>query len=261
MELEEKMQIQAASAVAPATTHKRAMEHIVQGLKDEVLGPIGYEKIQLCPQHAGYISDSLIDFLLEEYPGTEFRLHASPKLRNVAPNIVYVSNAPENGDYINESIRINERLGAGGYSLHAGERQDCTIEQMVENLAEIQSKTNIPVAVEGLYPSASNKWLMSDWREYEYVAEQGCKYALDLSHLNIVAKRHGQNDVLVKNLLESDQCIEIHVSGNDGRADSHKPLDKNREPWWIDALRQSKSKAVIFYEGILVDPRNRSQLP
>lgn len=251
------MHIQAASAVAPATTHKRAMEHITQGLKDDVLGPIEYDKIQLCPQHAGYISDSLIDFLLEKYPHTEFRLHASPKLRNIAAKIVYVSNARENDDYINESLRINERLSAGGYSLHAGEREHCTIEQMVKNLSEIQAKTNIPVAVEGLYPSASNKWLMSDWHEYEYVAEKGCKYALDLSHLNIVARRHGQNDTLVKSLLKSDQCIEIHVSGNDGRADSHKPLDKDKDPWWLEMLRQNDSKAVIFYEGVLIDPRNR----
>lgn len=251
------MHIQAASAVAPTTTHKRAIEHIAQGLEDDVLGPIGYDKIQLCPQHAGYINDSLIDFLLETYPQTEFRLHASPKLRNVAPKIVYVSNAPDNDDYINECIRINQRLGAGGYSLHAGERQHCTIEQMVKNLSEIQAMTDIPVAVEGLYPSASNKWLMSDWHEYEYVAEHGCKYALDLSHLNIVAKRHGQNNGLVKSLLESEQCIEIHVSGNDGRADSHKPLDRNKEPWWLEVLHQSNSQAVIFYEGVLIDPRNR----
>ena len=74
------MKIHAASAVAPVTTHKRALSYLAEGLEDDVLGPISMEHVQLCPQHAGYIDEALLEQLMELYPATKFRLHASPKL-------------------------------------------------------------------------------------------------------------------------------------------------------------------------------------
>ena len=251
------MKINAASAVAPVTTHKRALAHIAQGLEDEVLGTISMDHVQLCPQHAGYIDQALIEELVAAYPKTAFRLHASPKISGHGRSIVYLSNWHEHREYIDEALRLGHLMGRHGHTIHAGEKQDCDINGMLDRLDDLQQKTGMPIGVEGLYPSPRDRWLMADWQEHERVAERGFSYALDLSHLNIVSRVHGRQDELVKDLLSSPQCIEVHVSGNDGRADSHKPLDARAAPWWLDLLRHARSDAVIFYEGVLVDPREK----
>ena len=54
-----------------------------------------------------------------------------------------------------------------------------------------------PVAIEGQYPAAGDdphKLLVSSWPEYRAVLDSGVPYALDLSHLNILAHRTGQRD-------------------------------------------------------------------
>lgn len=251
------MKINAASAVAPVATHRRALAHLAEGLEDDLLGPILIEEVQLCPQHAGAIDQALVEDLMGEYPDTRFRLHASPKLSGHARDIVYVSNWIENRPYVDEAFRLGALMGSHGHTIHAGERSDCDIDTMIDRLDGMQQMTGMPVGVEGLYPSRRDQWLMSTWQEHARVAERGCLYALDLSHLNIVARVHGRQDALVRDLLASPQCIEVHVSGNDGRADSHKPLQAGDSPWWMEILTQAESNAVIFYEGVLVDPRRR----
>ena len=251
------MKIQAASAVAPVSPHRRSMELIAQGLADDVFGKIHMDQVQICPQHAGYIGDDLVEHLIKTYPQTEFRLHASPKLKGQTRKIVHVSNASENMDYFRRVDEINVRFGAKGYSIHAGKRSECDLTGMLEQLDMIQENSDTPVAVEGLYPTKKDLWLMATWGEYETVAERGYSYALDLSHLNIVAEVEGRNDSLVRDLLSSTQCMEVHVSANDGRADSHRPMEAQALPWWMDLLDHANPEAITFYEGVLVDPAER----
>ena len=248
------MKIHAASAVVPVSTHKKAVELIHQGLADDLLGPLDPSKIQICPQHAGYVTDDLVEDLMTLYPGCEFRLHAAPKLRGYKRENCYLSNAAEHMEYFRLAEHYNAAFGAGGYSIHAGERSQSDLNQMIDNLDRVQQISGRPIAVEGLYPSRSDRWLMSKWSEYEKVAERGCLYALDLSHLNIVVRREGRNDAFVEALMQSNQCLEIHVSGNNGLADTHKPLDTADLPWWLPMLSKANPDAVIFYEGVLVDP-------
>ena len=49
-------------------------------------------------------------------------------------------------------------------------------------------------------------------------------------------------------LLTAPGCMEIHVSGNDGRSDAHQKLAQ--APWWLEVLQEAKPSAVIFSEGI-----------
>jgi len=251
------MKIHAASAVAPVTTHKRALSYLAEGLEDDVLGPISMEHVQLCPQHAGYIDEALLEQLMELYPATKFRLHASPKLSGHGRAIVHVSNSDHHQSYIKEAFGYGEKLGGHGHTIHAGERSDCDMEGMLDRLDSLQQRTGMAIGVEGLYPSSRDRWLMSTWAEHERVAERGFRYALDLSHLNIVTRVHGRQDELVRDLISSPLCMEVHVSGNDGRADSHKPLSSSSLPWWMDILKDADSQTVVFYEGILVDPRKK----
>ena len=251
------MKINAASAVAPVTTHRRALAHIADGLEDEVLGKIHMDHVQICPQHAGYVDEQLVTDLVATYPDTAFRLHASPKISGHGRSIVHVSNSDDNQDYVTEAFRLGAIMGSHGHTIHAGERRDCDIDGMIDRLDALQQKAGMRVGVEGLYPSPRDRWLMSTWQEHERVAERGFSYALDLSHLNIVARAHGRQDALVRDLLSSHLCMEVHVSGNDGRADSHKPLDSSNAPWWLELLKDCRSDAVVFYEGVLVDPRKK----
>lgn len=107
----------------------------------------------------------------------------------------------------------------------------------------------VPVGVEGMYPAPGDRYLISTWHEYRVLLESGVKYALDLSHINILAERSGtREETLLQELLSSPSCIEIHVSGNDGQRDSHCQLAS--QPWWYQALLTHRNPdAVIFTEG------------
>jgi hypothetical protein len=54
---------------------------------------------------------------------------------------------------------------------------------------------------------------------------------------------------LLRELLASPQCIEVHLSGNDGSADQHHALDVDAVPWWWSLLACVNPDAVIFSEG------------
>ncbi len=246
--------IHAASAIVPTKTHEMSLDLIAEGLADPVFGEIDMHRVQLCPQHRGYLGEDEIERFMARYPETEFRLHASPKLAGVPKRHVYGSNIPENKDWIDRLIALTKLMGSIGYSIHAGLREESTIDQMIGNVKALEDKMSARVAVEGLYPARSDMWLMSNWQEYEAVAHSGVGFALDLSHLNIVARRHGRKDDIVRDLLALPNCVEIHVSHNDGRADAHRKLNPEQEPWWLPMIAGAHSDADFFYEGILVMP-------
>ena len=246
--------IYAASAIVPTLTHERSLDLIATGLADPVFGEIDMRRVQLCPQHRGYLGEAQIETFMARYPETEFRLHASPKLAGVPKRHVYGSNIPQNADWIERLVTLSELMVSRGYSIHAGLRQESTIDEMIGNVKRLEDRMSARVAVEGLYPARSDMWLMSSWQEYEKVANSGVGIAIDLSHLNIVARRHGRKDDIVRDILSLPNCVEVHVSHNDGRADSHRKLTAEHEPWWLSLIQDAHAEADFFYEGILVMP-------
>lgn len=246
--------VHAASAVVPTATHEAALVRIAEGLEDPLFGIISAERVQLCPQHRGYIGEEMIERLKTAHPGTEFRLHAAPKLTGVRKRHVYGSNLPANDDWVDRLVALTDLMNPRGYSIHAGLRSESSLGAMIDNVRRLEDRMKTRVSVEGLYPARDNMWLMSSWREYEAVALSGLGFALDMSHLNIVARRHGREDGLVRDMLAMPNCIEVHVSHNDGRADSHRKMDPAETPWWFDMLCHANDDADFFYEGILVMP-------
>jgi len=106
------------------------------------------------------------------------------------------------------------------------------------------------VGIEGHYPTKHDIWLLSTWAEYRVMLESGVHYALDLSHLHIVATGSGYVEWnLLRELLASPKCLEVHVSANDGSADQHHALDVNAVPWWWPLLAYVHANTVIFSEG------------
>jgi len=91
--------------------------------------------------------------------------------------------------------------------------------------------------------------LIDSWSEYKELLESGAYYALDLSHIRILAFISKQREhTLLQEMLASDKCIEIHVSHNDGLRDQHDICD--RPVWWLDILEKyANPQAVIFSEG------------
>lgn len=254
-------EIMAASAVAPGTSYTRAIAQIQEGLADPVLGPVGTKHMQLCPQHAGRLTEDVVDRLMSAYPDTRFRLHAIPRVggdhRHRILDAVNVFEAPEQ---LAATVMMSRRVGATGYSIHAGATAHGSLDKAFRNVRHLADLFGCRVGIEGLYPSpgGSGKWLLGTWSEYERLLEEGVDYAIDLSHLNIVVKRERtRRDDLVRDLVSSPHCIEVHVSCNDGRADSHRPLDPASPPWWTPLMAHVHPDAVVFYEGVLLDPRRR----
>lgn len=253
------MQINAASAVYPGVSHRAAMAFIAGGLEDPLLGRIGRQHVQLCPQHSGRITDETVDYLLATYPDTAFRLHATPRIEGPARHtILDAANIFEHPKQLRRMAEISRRLGAPAYSLHAGKLAHGTLADALENTRRLSDLFGCRVGIEGLYPAPGRKpvWILGTWKEHEQMLDSGVDFALDLSHLNIIARRErNERHDLVTDLMSSPHCIEIHLSDNDGRGDRHQPLGQQSAPWWIPFLPKAHPDCVVFYEGILKDPR------
>ncbi len=254
--------IMAASAAAPGVRHLKAVEALARGVSDPVLGRIHIDQVQLCPQHAGTITDQVVDELMEAFPQTKFRIHATPRVQGSHRHqIAEAVDADKHPEQMHSTAMLSRRLGAPGYTLHAGRREKGNLKRAFDNVRRLEDLFECPVGIEGLYPSSgrNNMWLLATWEEHEEMLHADVKYALDLSHLQILAKRERciKHDLLI-DLLSSKNCMEVHVSDNDARADSHRMLDPASPPWWLSYLPSINDDAVLFYEGIAIDPRRRS---
>ena len=118
----------------------------------------------------------------------------------------------------------------------------------MDNARRCADLFDVPVAIEGLYPSAREPWLVATWEEYRRLLDSGVPFALDLSHLNILATWSGRLDMgLTAEMLSSERCIEVHVSSNDGRHDQHRRCDA--PAWWSPLLSSINPRAMVFTEG------------
>ena len=119
---------------------------------------------------------------------------------------------------------------------------------MLDNARRCADLFECPVGVEGQYPAKGDPWLVSKWTEYRWLFESGVPYAIDVSHLNVLAARTGvRDDALLQEMLACDRCIEVHVSDNDGQGDWHQVCE--RPAWWFPLLHHINPNAVIFSEG------------
>lgn len=251
--------IQSTTACFPGFKIRDALDHIAAGLSEPYLGKVGSDHVQLCPQNFGHLSEAECEGLLQDYPQMQLRLHANARVfnRHVLWDASHLS--ADTRPYFEALADRSRRLGASAMSIHAGYPEGCrNLQGMFDNMRRLQDEVfgDVQVAVEGLYPHPKRPQLLSTWADYEALMQQGdIAYAIDLSHLNIVAHAQGQHDDLVRDLIAAPQCIEIHVSGNDGRRDSHDLL--REQPWWLPMLDQAGPNAVIFTESNHARPKAR----
>lgn len=241
-------QINLSLASFPLTRFVPALMLGMNGVSEPLLGNLVLDHVQLCPQNLGVLTEEAADELMAMSPETRFRLHAN--VRVLRPMVFCdASNFEQHPEWFGKAASISKRLNAPAYTIHAGDRKNCSMETMLDNVKRVQDLFQCPVGVEGLYPSKTgDAYLVSTWAEYRQVLESGVNFALDLSHLNIVGHKLGYFDHdLVREMLASPQCIEIHISDNDGNGDQHQTLSS--KPFWFDYLDLANPNSVIFSEG------------
>ncbi len=232
-----------------------AMEMASAGCSDSVLGELSLNHVQLCPQNCiQKLDDAMCDTLKTQYPTTQFRLHANVKVLDKHRLDVDLCQFSVDSAYFQQLAAISKKLNASGYSIHVGRRLG-SLKRVLSKLVQLEDLMETKVGVEGMYPTAKNTYLLQDWKEYAYLLESGAKFALDLSHLNIVKTFTGTlEDTLVKEMLSSEQCMEIHLSHNNGISDTHTPFKQGETVWWQDMLNGKNPDAVVFYEGNFLKP-------
>jgi hypothetical protein len=241
--------VNAATACFPGMTVKAAIEQILAGASEPMIGRLASQHIQCCPQNLGHLSEAVCEDLRASFPECTLRLHANAR---VLPHHVRYDASTFTDDtrhYYEALADRSRRLGATAYSLHAGFQRNCALPQMIDNVCRIQDIFgDMVVAVEGLYPNAANPQLMDTWGAYQAVLDAGTPLAIDLSHTKIVARAAASTDEgLLRDLLASPTTIEVHISENNGVADHHDIL--RREPFWWHLLPSVNANAVVFSEG------------
>ena len=183
------------------------------------------------------------------YPDTQLRLHANARVLPFHLRFDASSDLNQSAPYFEALADRSRRLGAAAMSIHAGERVNTDDTGLYDNLSRIQDIFgDIRVAVEGMYPSTRTPYLMDTREAYEDVLRRGVPFALDLSHLQIVAHQQ-QTDCtdLARDMVASPQCLEVHLSDNDSVSDRHNLLCE--VPWWWEVLEHTHENALLFTEG------------
>lgn len=214
---------------------------------DPLLGELSTQRLQLCPQNTGCLDLDWVSRLRDLYPDIEWRLHANIRLKG-SDRFIDLCDWPEQPGYFRELGRLSRALGAPAYSAHAGRRDRATVADVIDYSRALTDLFGMPVAIEGHYPVPNNAWLFSTWEEYRQLLESDAYFALDLSHLHILASHTRRIETgLILEMLACERCIEVHLSDNDGRRDQHRPL--THVPWWLPVLDLSQTSGVIFSEG------------
>lgn len=230
----------------PGLDYGRVPEMLAGTHTEPLFGALSTEHVQLVPQTVGLLDEERVDELLAAFPGTRFRLHANVRVLS-RHRMADLSTLDADLDWFLQAARISQWFGAPAYSAHAGYRRNATLAQVLDSTRRCADLFGCPVAVEGLYPDRHGAQWVSSWDEYRTVFDSGVPYALDLSHLNIVAHRYGRQDSLVAEMLACERCIEVHVSDNDGTGDWHRVC--GTPPWWYPLLAHRNPGAVVFSEG------------
>lgn len=246
------MKINAASACWSGLLYEEAINNLATGTYEPILGNLDCSHIQLCPQHKDILTKELIQQLQTKYPEIQFRLHSDVRTLKKSGYTIDLSDLnQDNLWYFKELNELSRLMNAPLYSLHAGKRA-VSFEQLIDNYYRLSDIFHCPVAIEGHYPFKRDYWLIDKWQEYELLLTKGLHYALDLSHLNIVAKRYDWDWDLTQELISSPYCKEIHISFNEGLMDNHLVATAQYLPMWTHwqrILSSKNSDCFIFSEG------------
>jgi hypothetical protein len=197
--------------------------------------------VHLCPQTREPLDDEIADRLMEQWPGTQFQLHANVPMehRNRPFDASLPWDDPQTKEYVAWLKARCQQMSAKRYSWHAsGGMRTNTLQQAIDNTHRLEDALGLTVALEGLYTNTYG-WALSTKEEYLSLLEGRVSYALDLSHLHIVHCQESRfKSEEISELLRSKCCQEVHVSHNDGLRDAHEAYPKNVSPFGLKELLQ-----------------------
>jgi len=217
-----------------------------------------HKPIQICPQNGVFsrqpLTEDLIINLKNFSPDRVFYLHANHQLNN---SKILMYDAGTIGTHWEKCFlplsELSKILNCPIYSIHSGRKIHSSPNEIITNVLKLEKLFNCRIAIEGMYPSKRDNFNISTSAEYRWLLKSGLSMAIDVSHLNIVRNNEiGFDDTLLSELLFSDQCVEVHISDNDGVNDSHRALPKNPPWWWkyICEVIQSRPNLPIFCESV-----------
>ncbi|MDE2300271.1 MAG: hypothetical protein KGK18_19145 [Burkholderiales bacterium] len=231
----------------PGLRHEQAARKLEQPVCEPLFGTLSTAHVQLVPQSFGTLTEDVVDTLTAAFAQVTWRLHANVRVLPVH-RVADLSGFPLHADWFRQAARISRRLVAPAYTAHSGSRSEATLTEMLDHARRCADLFGCPVGVEGQFPAKGDPWLVSSWPEYRQLFESGVPYAIDLSHLNILAAHSGaREDGLLREMLACECCIEVHVSDNNGRGDWHQVCEQ--APWWFSMLQHLNPNAVVFSEG------------
>jgi hypothetical protein len=218
------------------------------GMHVHCLGHITTPTLQICPQNTGVIDEATLDAVMRSHPESSIRFHANVQMlpQRLLQDVVDFDTCHP---YWKRMKVLTQYAELPVYSAHAGLRRDRDMRYVLDQQARLMDFLGIPVALEGHYPTRDNHYLASDWAEWDMMYQSGLPYVVDLSHAAIIANlKHQREDALLINMLSHPSCLEVHLSGNDGRADQHTAMHGHE--WWWPLLKYTHSQAEGFYEGV-----------
>ena len=181
-------------------------------------------------------------------------------------------------DFARGSIDLAYQLGVGIYTIHAGycrkyapnKKADGYFVAVEEDVADYETtyqmmweslnvlkpyadERKIRVGVENLFPIKSgigrNSILCTQIEILRFLDDLNGNPTLgmlmDFGHLNICAHQFGFDaGSLIDTISDRymHHILEIHLSGNDGKQDLHKPLEK--DDWQLQALKNMDTKTI-----------------
>lgn len=222
-------------------------EMLVSPPEEPILGRLSTAHVQICPQNHGPFTADMAQQVRRSFPDIRWRLHANVRVHGVH-RWADIGDWPQERDYFAELARVSQALLAPCYTAHAGRRQAASLQDIFRHTRELEELFGVPVGIEGHYPTHGDYWAISSWREYRALLASGVRFALDLSHLHILAiTTNTWERNLVCEMLACERCLEVHVSSNNGHADQHRQLTE--EPWWFQLLAYVHPNATVFSEG------------
>jgi len=245
--------IHATTAQFPGLSWRLACKKVHEGFLEPFWGKISTDHVQICPQTSATVDTAAAEFLMEKYPQTKWRLHANARV--LPQHFIYDASTVSQDTlfYFKELFARQKTFGSRIMSIHAGYRKNCSEKDFWKNvdiLRNLAALYDTEVAIEGLYPSEKAPQWIDTWSGYEDILKKEIPFALDLSHLKIVAKKEGWKKDLAEEMVSSPFCREIHVSENDGLRDRHEKI-KN-PPKWLDCLVRAHPSSVVFSEGRII---------
>jgi len=179
-------------------------------------------------------------------------------------------------NFIIDSMKYIDALDIPYYSIHAGFKQDFSIENellvnginsfplenIYENIKWYKANYSQKLALENLFPnSQKDSCFLSHIDDIVNFLEldKSTFLLLDLGHLKISAKYYNFNYLKAVNLLFEkyiDRIIEIHLSENDSFSDEHKIIQSDSIQYMI--IEKFKNEIVKYNINLVIEARGYS---